>query len=290
MKRFDISTMSDWRPAALVCLWSPGEDHIDYVEMLMDDIAEWMRADRDIDAWDYDIARKMADPAGRFANRGSCDHCGAHFLYGGAFKNAATDEIMIVGNICAAKLGLETDEYADKMARDKVRLIKARIESDRRMAALVPNRRAALENHHQISMDLRSKFRLWHSLSVGQWGLAKNLVAQVADRAEAEAENPPKPIPAALLDGRHEFSGEILGFKREPGFGYYDADILKMIFRDDRGFKLYGTTPSALFNEHNTDDLRGMMVRFAATVERSNKDETFGFFKRPTKAAILEAA
>ena len=60
MKKFDISNTSDWRPAALVCLYSPdtdteeGAEKADYIGMLMDDIAEWIRADYDIDG-DMDV-------------------------------------------------------------------------------------------------------------------------------------------------------------------------------------------------------------------------------------------
>jgi hypothetical protein len=58
-----------------------------------------------------------------------------------------------------------------------------------------------------------------------------------------------------------------------------------MLVRDDRGFKVWGTVPSSL---PNTD--RGDKVTFTASVERSNNDETFGFFKRPSKATLIEAA
>ncbi len=285
MKKFDITNTSDWRPVALVCLWSPGEDAVDYVEMLMDDIAEWIRADRNIDFWDYSIANKAADPAGRFANRGTCDHCGAWFLYGAAFKNDTTDETMIVGNICAAKIGLDTDEYADKLMRDKVRLMKARVVADKKMAALAPNRRAALEHKHYISSDLRANFRKWHSLSIKQWALAKKLVTDDATREKEKAEDPATPIPAPLLDGRHEFVGLILGVKWEADY-YGNLTVPKIVFKDDRGFKMYGTAPAVLLDR----ELKGSQVSFWATVEKSREDDTFGFFKRPTKAVHKEAA
>ena len=186
---------------------------------------------------------------------------------------------------------METDEYNDKLMRDRVRILKERIERDRRWNALAPNRRALLERdkEHYILCDLACKFRQWHSLSVKQWALAKKIARELDEEARELAEDPPQPIPEDLLEGRHDFEGVVLGFKREPGYWPTDPDVLKMVFKDDRGFKLYGTAPAGLFdNGYNTDGLKNARVRFAAAVARSRDDETFGFIKRPTKAVVLE--
>ena len=53
---------------------------------------------------------------------------------------------------------------------------------------------------------------------------------------------------------------------------------LKMLVRDDRGFKVWGTVPSSLPNTESGD-----RVTFIAAVEASDDDETFGFFKRPRR-------
>lgn len=54
-----------------------------------------------------------------------------------------------------------------------------------------------------------------------------------------------------------------------------------MTVRDDSGFTVWGSQPSAL------DPNVGDRIEFTASVERSDSDECFGFFKRPSKARLL---
>jgi len=54
-----------------------------------------------------------------------------------------------------------------------------------------------------------------------------------------------------------------------------------MTVRDDRGFTVWGSQPSSLYPEV------GDRIEFTASVERSDRDECFGFYKRPTKASII---
>ena len=54
-----------------------------------------------------------------------------------------------------------------------------------------------------------------------------------------------------------------------------------MTVRDDTGFTVWGSQPSAL------DPCVGDRIEFTASVERSDRDECFGFFKRPSKARLL---
>lgn len=55
-----------------------------------------------------------------------------------------------------------------------------------------------------------------------------------------------------------------------------------MTVRDDSGFTVWGSQPSALYPSV------GDRITFTASVERSDRDECFGFFKRPTKAQLLD--
>ena len=65
-----------------------------------------------------------------------------------------------------------------------------------------------------------------------------------------------------------------------------------MLVRDDRGFKLWGTVPASLgyseLGEHSLT--KGDRISFTATLEQSNDDPKFGFFKRPTKAELISLA
>lgn len=98
-----------------------------------------------------------------------------------------------------------------------------------------------------------------------------------------------------IIAGRQTILGEVITVKEhESQWGY----SLKMLVKDDRGFKLYGTVPQVIIDEavqrpHSLgaqvwdyEVLKGQRVTFTATVEASKDDDKFGFFKRPTKAAL----
>ena len=79
--------------------------------------------------------------------------------------------------------------------------------------------------------------------------------------------------------GKVEISGIVLATKwQESMYG----STLKMLVQDDRGFKVYGSVPAKLEN------VKGRSVSFSATIQPSEDDEKFGFFKRPTKATFNE--
>lgn len=78
---------------------------------------------------------------------------------------------------------------------------------------------------------------------------------------------------------RIQFEGKIINTKyQENQFG----GNLKMLFEDARGFKLWGSVPSKLLDE----ELNNLNIKFIATVSVSDKDSSFGFFKRPTNVEV----
>jgi hypothetical protein len=100
--------------------------------------------------------------------------------------------------------------------------------------------------------------------------------AAAAAKAVEEAEyESAEPCPT----GRVAITGDVLATKLQEGFY---GDTWKMLVKDDRGFKVWGSIPSSL------DVIRGDRVSFMAAVEPSEDDEKFGFFKRPTKAVHLD--
>ncbi len=105
---------------------------------------------------------------------------------------------------------------------------------------------------------------------------APKVAAAAAQRAAEQAElDAAEPCPT----GRVEITGKILTIKLQEG---YYGDTWKMLVKDDRGFKVWGSIPSSL---HAT---RGARVTFMAAVEPSRDDDKFGFYKRPTKAVNLD--
>jgi hypothetical protein len=81
-----------------------------------------------------------------------------------------------------------------------------------------------------------------------------------------------------VTEGRQVITGVVLAMKwKQNQFG----ETLKMLVQDDRGFRVWGTVPSSI--EPNRED----RITFTATVEQAEDSPKFGFFKRPTKAAVL---
>ena len=85
------------------------------------------------------------------------------------------------------------------------------------------------------------------------------------------------PVPA----GRQEIEGEIVSIKRYDD-GRFGVQV-KMLVKCP-GFKVFGSVPAAI----SEAAAPGVRVKFSAEIEP--KEVGFGFFKRPSKAAIVAPA
>tara|TARA_A100001201_G_scaffold30399_1_gene32949 strand:+ start:372 stop:995 length:624 start_codon:yes stop_codon:yes gene_type:complete len=79
-------------------------------------------------------------------------------------------------------------------------------------------------------------------------------------------------------NGKDTFTGKVLGIK------FVDNDwggTVKMVFQDDRGFKLYGNYGVRMEKATDSND----RLTFTAIAKQSNKDKYFGFFRegKPVK-------
>jgi len=217
--------------------------------------------------WDCDLTHM---------DLGDCDHCGTAHFYGAVYRHTNGDYLAI-GNQCAGKFFDFTSRKAYLIARAK------RVKVAREKAAEVqaeaeafvddhPGLREAFKVDHHIVQDIESKLFKWGSISEKQ----VELVIKIAKDKAAEPKR--EPIPTELLEGRHEFVGVILGFKKkDTKWGV----VRKMVFLDDRGFTLFGAT---ITTEKGYD--RGDRVSFYARVTVSERDNTFGFYTRPSKATV----
>lgn len=92
--------------------------------------------------------------------------------------------------------------------------------------------------------------------------------------------------PVPETDERLRIEGEVVSCKfRDDDFG----GKWKVVVKADSGFKVWGSLPSSLdvSEVEVREDQSNARIAFTARVERSNDDETFGFFHRPTKAEVL---
>jgi hypothetical protein len=83
-----------------------------------------------------------------------------------------------------------------------------------------------------------------------------------------------------LPEGKLTFVGKVLSIKNQESF--YGI-VTKILVEHEEGYKVWGTLPRSI---NHVD--RGETVSFSATITRSDKDPSFGFFSRPTKAKIVE--
>ena len=151
-----------------------------------------------------------------------------------------------------------------------------------------PGLEKALETDHRIVRDIKTRIESGASISDAQAALVMKIARDEAVKADERASALPVP------EGRGVVTGEVLSLKWvDTGYG----ESLKMLLKDDRGFKVYGSVPKGLMSEPKEDSEgfqywterveRGGRVTFTATLSPSDDDPKFGFFKRPAKASRL---
>ncbi len=150
-------------------------------------------------------------------------------------------------------------------------------------------------------------FELWNSpTTIPTSAQIETLLKIKADRDRRESERRP------VQTGTQIFTGQIISIKNhESHYGYSRQITTKMVVRDDRGFKVWGTMPQALIDavydawlgsladpEHRGDfgpevwrqwaKDQGVRVTFTETVEPAEGDDSFdvGFYTRPRKVAL----
>lgn len=215
---------------------------------------------------------------------GRCAHCGTNHFYGVVFKDRRDASYVTIGNVCADKFfhHKSRKDYLVAKATREAQEAASKAEGLRKAEEFLTGRddlRAALETEHYIIRDIHAKLFRWGSIS-------DNQIALVFKIAKEEAERVPEPepvnIPDEVLTGRVKLTGLVLGIKCvESEWGCQT----KVLVRDDRGFKVWGTYPT-------TGDSydKGARISFVARVERSKDDPAFGFFSRPTKGELLAPA
>jgi hypothetical protein len=161
--------------------------------------------------------------------------------------------------------------------------------------------------------DMVSKLVRYGSLSEKQNDFMGRLILKINDRARVAAEREErdanrKPVP--VTDKRLTIVGTILSAKYEDGGyfgGFYRPACVKVTVEHADGWRVFGNLPSELWSDavtygeaswHNgacTNDgrdidskkLKGRKVQFDARINPSDRDNKFGFFKRPTKASFI---
>lgn len=247
-------------------------------------------------------------PADNFRNLGTCCICGTHFRYGEVWVHEPSDTRICVGHVCASRYGLmaSNPEY-DRMHARHIRQVersKARMKVRSEIKTFMADKHdlfTHLKADHYLLRDLRAKLIRWGNLSEKQVALAAKIAGELEQRAAVEAEKNYVPVPET--DKRIQVEGTLLGIKWVMGFdGHEVAKMIVEVQADGGVYKLFGTCPESI--QLVLIDMREQVgggdagirevanqlhprVRFTCRIERSFRDEHFGFFKRPTKAEVI---
>lgn len=229
---------------------------------------------------------------------GQCDHCGAHLRYVVVVKHVPSNDIIAIGEQCMAN----RFDWSDRASRDVAALRRAadefrRNEAQRRAA---DEKRAAFAAAHPTeaavlaavsnSPDGRDSYLQKLARDWRQYGdLFEYKVSHVAQCIEREtrqqriADERANEVHSPAPTGRSYVQGEIVHTKLVDGYHEWDPQVMKMLVKDERGFRVWATVPSSA----PCVDLRGLNVEFTATLEQSHDDESFAFGKRPSKFKVL---
>ena len=265
-----------------------------------------------------------ADPAllsrfgfdGNFKSKGTCDHCGARFYHGVFFLYRPRKEVVAIGHTCAKEtFGLPhraalVRKRAEKASAAASKATKVRVKAEAFKAAhaaeIAHLKEFSVEHegwkpYGDFYADVLRKIEKYGDVSertieAVRRGMVRDpemRAKRLAERAELKANGLTVPTRRLVI------TGEVLSVKWKDS---YYGGAWKMLVKDDRGFKVWGTRPESLAGdaghfmvEDDTDEYAaregvkpGDRITFKATTEPSKDDDYFGFFKRPTGAEIIE--
>lgn len=247
------------------------------------------------------LKQHMANTGGKFSNHehgGSCHICGAAAMYVAHFHHPKTNKYITTGCICAEKVGMGDPALFRKFHKH---ILEAKRAEKGKQKAVETLEKLGLMRAWEIYMgpeyrnspmpaeentvcDILSRLVKWGNISDRQVSYLRSLFNRIDTRKEREAQRAAEHAAAApvpVTSDRVPIIGTILGF-REPD-AYARFPQRKILLESDAGWKVWGSLPASL-----SGCKRGDKIRFLAYLTRSDKDEKFGFFNRPSKAEVLE--
>ena len=238
-----------------------------------------------------DISRKVRQSTlGGERGMSQCHHCGAHIRYVAVLEHLPTGEFIAVGETCLENRferatgefhALRKQAQLDRQAQRIRTAVAEFVTSNPDLAWMGDKENNGAPELPDFCFDIARKLRRYGELSERQVAAVRKCMAgavKLAEMKAAQADEPKVPCP----EGKQTITGVIVSLKwQDSQYG----STLKMVVKDDRGFAVWSTVPASLPNSE-----RGDRVTFTATLTRSDRDEAFGFAKRPTKAVCLQEA
>jgi hypothetical protein len=212
---------------------------------------------------------------------GTCQCCGAHANYTAIFYHSKTNSYLRIGWICAEKLQFNIDTRQTNALKTRIRgeilYCKKLIWGEKYLSDLGLSQAYEIfraftvgqPKQETIIANIVQNAIRYNGLSTKQEEYVKLLLNHINNREEIEKQKAEKQLLAenCPTGKKLEFSGTIISIKMKA-FGE------KMLFEDDRGFKIYGPCPKNI-----TEYPWGTKIKFTANVVASDTDKKFGFFK-----------
>lgn len=215
-----------------------------------------------------------------------CDFCGAHYVEGALFIHTPSGEHVTVGWQCADKLDFAINAEAERgfaktLYKRAARKAERRVALRAFVAETSADVRHALRVDHKITRDIRARL-----IDRPEWGLSvaqENLLLKLS-REAVERASEPEEVYTSVIAGRYEITGTVVSVKTsENAYGVRLVFTVK-VSTDGGVYLVWGTVPSAIGGVGVGDK-----VAFTATVTPSDRPSVhFGFFKRPTRATIID--
>ena len=221
------------------------------------------------------------------ASISQCGHCGSFIRYAAVMAHAPSMEYIVVGEDCLANRfeALTASEF-QRLRKDATLNRQRSKLADQRSTFIEANPviggiPAHLEEfgYNDFLADINRRFQKYANLSEKQVAAVQSSIERDVEWAARRAKDTAEAALAPdVSEGKQAIKGEVVSVKwQDSDFG----STMKMVVRVEQGWKVWGTVPRAI------DVKVGDTVTFTATVTRSDRDPKFGFFKRPTKAAVI---
>lgn len=238
-----------------------------------------------------------------------CGHCGSHITYAALMKHTPSMELIYVGEQCLTnRFESQTKASFKELRKQRAALARYTREQGKLAAQFDDSMEAAVDvdpiieclrrlgpltDENPFLFDLRFKMHHRELTERQIEAAAKSIRRAIAWKLEREAEAADlRPAPS----GKVEVNGIVQSVKyHENDFG----GAWKMVVKSDESFKVWATIPSKLWDQIReevgpgvnpfAEDFKGRRVTFTATLEVSDRDETFAFAKRPSKAKLHPA-
>ncbi len=254
---------------------------------------------------------------------GGCDVCGTQHMDYAIFHHLPTNEYITTGMTCASYLDSQLDDAFKAQGKER-RAAKSRMMRRQSLEAVMPAKSIAYVDKilgdnwsNKMMLDILTAAGVeaspedwtnncyWGKQLWKQADIIRDIAGNATKRdlsekqvafliamtermpatvikynARKEDDAARKALLSPVVEGRGVISGEVVSIKwQDTQYG----GCYKMLLKDDRNFKVWGTVPAAL-----EDVARGDRVTMTATLAKSDDDETFGFYSRPTKASAIK--